>query len=123
MTDPETRLNLALRADGLESRDPMFRLEILERRERAAFHRQLLAAGAKAFAAAILAALGLGAIDELLGGGAAWLAAVTAVGVVVTAVLAAPYAATASTLRSLLERWRTKGLSILQKGENLPLWY
>ena len=64
MSDLDTRLDQALKADAPAPRDPMFRIEVLLRRERAAFRRRLLTAGAMVLGIAILAALGLGAIGD-----------------------------------------------------------
>ena len=44
MTDLDARLTAALQADALPERDPLFRIEVLRRRERARFRRQLLLA-------------------------------------------------------------------------------
>ena len=106
MTDLEARLEHALTSDALPARDPMFRIEILMRRERAAFRRRLLTGGAMALGAAILAALGLVAIGDLIGAGLERLAVVTAAAVVLTAFLAAPYVGMLSSLRSFVERGR-----------------
>ena len=104
MTDLEARLEQALKADDPAPRDPMFRVEILMRRERAAFRRRLLAAAVTALGVAILAPLGLGAIGELVGAGPMRLAAVAAAGVVLTVFLAAPYVGALPALRSLAGR-------------------
>jgi hypothetical protein len=106
MTDLEARLDQALKADKPAPRDPMFRIEILVRRERAVFRRRLIAGGAMALAAAILASLGLVAIDDLIGPGPARLVAVAAAGALLTVCLAAPYLGSLAALRSLAGRWR-----------------
>ena len=41
MTDLETRLDHALKADDPAPRDPMFRIALIERREKAAFRKQV----------------------------------------------------------------------------------
>lgn len=70
MTGLETRLDSALKADAAVPRDPMFRIAILMRRERKLFRRQLLTGALMSLGAAILTALGLGAVRPLVGGGA-----------------------------------------------------
>ncbi len=57
MTDLESRLNAALGADAPPARDALFRLEVLVRRERARFRRQLTRSLAGVFVAAILIGL------------------------------------------------------------------
>ena len=114
MTDLEARLECALRADDPAPRDPMFRIEILVRRERAAYRRRLLVAGAMALGAAILAPLVLGVIVGQVGAGPGRVAAVAAAGVVLTILLAAPHMG-ALALRSLAGRWRaTLGRRLLE---------
>jgi hypothetical protein len=44
VTDLDARLTAALQADTPPGRDPLFRIEVLQRRERARFRRQLLLA-------------------------------------------------------------------------------
>lgn len=106
MNDLETRLQQALKAGDPPPRDPMFRVEALVRRERAAFRRRLRAAGAKALAAAILAALALSVISDLIGPGIGQLVLIAATGAALTLFLAAPHAGTLSMLRSLAHGWR-----------------
>jgi hypothetical protein len=110
MTDLETRLEQALKAGGPAPRDPMFRIEILLRRERAAFRRRLVAGAAMALGAALVAALGLSAIDDLVGPGPVRLAAVAAAGALLIACLTAPYLGSIAVLRSLAARWRVPNL-------------
>jgi hypothetical protein len=69
MSDLDTRLDEALTADAPAARDPMFRIQVMLRRERRAFRRQLLAGAAMTLAVAILAALGAVAVDVLVGPG------------------------------------------------------
>jgi hypothetical protein len=116
MTDLESRLESALKADAAPPRDAMFRVEVLVRRERAAFRRQLLARVAMALGAAILAALGLAALDRLTGSGRLLTAALAAASIVLLSVLAAPYGRTLPGLRS----WRARALPGLRIP---PLWY
>jgi hypothetical protein len=54
MSELEQRLGAALGADAPPARDALFRLEVLVRRERARFKRQLGRALAAVFAAALL---------------------------------------------------------------------
>ena len=106
MNDLETRLEHALRVDAPAPRDPMFRIEVLMRRERAAFRRRLLTGGAVALGAAILASLGLGVVGELAGADAERLAAVAAAGVVMAGFLA-PHVAAPSVTSALRARFRS----------------
>jgi hypothetical protein len=57
MSELEQRLGAALGADAPPARDALFRLEVLVRRERARFKRQLGRALAAVFAAAVLVGL------------------------------------------------------------------
>ena len=57
MTDLESRLNAALAADRPPARDALFRLEVLVRRERARFRRQLATTLTAVLAVAGLAGL------------------------------------------------------------------
>lgn len=68
MSDLETRLTAALGADAPPARDPVFRVEVLIRLERARFRRQVVRALAVAGALAVLAAVNAPIID-------AWIAA------------------------------------------------
>lgn len=114
MTDLEARLDQALKADAPPTRDPMFRIAVLERRERAAFRRRILAGSGLAFGAAILAALGLAAAEGLPNGPER-LAALAAIGAALTALLAGPHLGGAQALRNLLAR-------TLQAMPRLRLW-
>jgi hypothetical protein len=104
VTDLDARLEHALKAVDPAPRDPMFRVEILARRERAAFRRRVLGAVATALAAAILAPLGLAAISEVFAPGALQLAAVAAAGAGLMAFLTAPHLG--MPVRSLARLWR-----------------
>ena len=85
MTDLEARLESALKADAAVPGDPLFRIAILMRRERMLFRRRLLTGALMSLGAAVLSALGLGAVRELLGIGVTWLLVVAATGVALTA--------------------------------------
>jgi hypothetical protein len=122
VTDLEGRLQRALKADDPAPRDPMFRIEILARRERAAFRRRLWTAGAMALGAAILAPLGLGLIDELAGEGAGRLVALTAASAGLVAFLAAPWLGSFSATGGLTGRWRMRALAILRMAPGARLW-
>jgi hypothetical protein len=67
MSDLETRLNAALHADEPPARDPVFRVEVLVRLERARFRRRVGRAVAVAGVLAILAAMNVRVIDGWLG--------------------------------------------------------
>jgi hypothetical protein len=103
MTDLETRLASALKADAPPARDPMFRILVMERRAQAMLRRQVLTACALAFGAAVLAALVLAVAQSALEG-AERLAAIAATGVALTALLAAPHLGGRAALRSLAAR-------------------
>ena len=117
MTDLEARLDHALKADVPAVCDPMFRIAILVRRERAAVRRRLLAGAAVALAAAVLAALAFGVLGAALPGDQR-LAALAAAGVVLTALLAAPYLGGTAALRVLAAR----AASALRAAPGLRLW-
>ena len=102
MTDLETRLDQALQADAPPARDPMFRIAVMERRERAALRRRLAAASALAFGAAIVAALVVGELGILPV--AARLGAAAAGGAALAALVAAPYVGGTAALRGLVAR-------------------
>ncbi len=121
MTDLEARLEQALKADDPAPRDPMFRIEIMLRRERAVFRRRLLVGVAMALGAAILAMLGLGAAGQLAG--VPRLAMIAAVGVVLTAFLAAAYASARPALRTAAASWRATALPTLRSTPRPRLWY
>jgi len=100
MTDLETRLDEALKADAAPVRDPMFRIVVLEQRERAALRRRLVAASGLAVGATILAAVGLAA-TEALPNGVERLSALSVLGVALAAAMVAPYLGGATALRRL----------------------
>jgi hypothetical protein len=106
MTDLEARLEGALKADD-PPRDPMFRIRILERQERASLRRRALAAVARSLLAAILAALGLGVLEQLIGPGPARLAVVAAASVLLMALLIAPLVPL-PVVSSVAGRWRAR---------------
>jgi hypothetical protein len=88
MSDLETRLEQALKADAPTARDPMFRIQVMERRTQAALRRRLLTGLILAFWAAVLAALGLTLAQTLLHGPERLVAA-AAIAAAMTALLAA----------------------------------
>jgi peptidoglycan/LPS O-acetylase OafA/YrhL len=106
MTDLETRLAQVLAADAPAARDPLFRIEVMMRREQAALRRRIVAASALAFGVAILAAIGF-VWTQTLPDGPGRLAALVAIGTVLTALLAAPYLGGTLALRGMLARTRT----------------
>jgi hypothetical protein len=103
MSDLEMRLERALKADTPAARDPMFRILVMERRTHATLRRRLLIAFALAFGAAILGALGLAVAQTLLDG-PEQLAAIAAICVALTALLAAPHLGGRAALRGLAQR-------------------
>lgn len=107
MTDLEARLERALKVDGLAPRDPMFRIEILMRRERVAMRRQLVAAGGVALGAAILTPFILWGIGALLGASELRLAVIGVCAAALTLAFVGPYVGTPSLLRSLSARLRS----------------
>jgi hypothetical protein len=105
MTDLETRLDQALKADVPPARDPMFRIRVMERRTRDVLRRRLVACSALAFGAAILGALGAGVLQTLPGTN--WLGAAAAaavVGALLLALLVAPYLGGRAVLNDLVAR-------------------
>jgi hypothetical protein len=110
MTDLETRLERALKADDPAPRDPKFRIEILMRRERMVFRRKLVTAFAMVIGATILGSLSLVAIGKLFGAGPERLELIAAVGVLATAVLllVAPRLGALDTLRSSAGAWAAR---------------
>jgi hypothetical protein len=84
MSDLDTRLEDILNADAPAMRDPMFRIQVMLRRERRAFRRQLLAAAGMTLVVAILAALGSAAVGALMSPGPKRLALVALTAVVLT---------------------------------------
>ncbi len=116
MTDLESRLDEALKADGPPPRDPMFRIAVMVRRERAALRRRLLAGCGLAFGAAILAALGMQVLQVVPD--AERLTAGVVAGAVLAALLAAPWLGGAPSLRGLLAR----ASSVYRTIPGLRLW-
>jgi len=57
MTNPDERITAALRHDAPAPRDPVFRLQVLERRERQRFRRRAWGSLAATVAVAVLSAL------------------------------------------------------------------
>src|SRR5262245_16509350 len=108
MSELDARLTAALQADAPPERDPLFRVELLMRQERARFKRRVVLTIAVACVAAVLAALNVRAAE-------AWMAvdvsrvALVAIGAtaVVFALPGVPIETLpgARTLASLLERW------------------
>jgi hypothetical protein len=103
MSDLEARLDQALKADVPQARDPMFRVQVMERRAQAALRRRLLAGIVLTLVVAILGALGM-AVAETLPGGTERLAAIAGIGAALTALLAAPYLGGRTALRGLAQR-------------------
>lgn len=106
MSDLETRLDDALAA-LTPARDPRFRVEILLRREQAAFRRALLAGIASALGLAVLTALALAILAPTAGSGPLWTALIAGAAAGLMAVLARGRAALggmALKLRSKLGR-------------------
>jgi hypothetical protein len=64
MTNTDERITAALQHDAPPARDPMFRLQVLERRERQRFRRRALHALVAGTAVAVLSALTMGASGE-----------------------------------------------------------
>ena len=67
MTELESRLRAALGADTPPARDTLFRLEVLVRRERGRFRRQLRLTVGAVFAAAVLVGLNAQALGAWVG--------------------------------------------------------
>lgn len=108
MTDRESRLNAALGADAPPVRDALFRLDVLVRRERAWFRRQLTLTVAAVLAAAILVGLNAQALGAWAGGDNERLIAVAALATAaVVALIRAPLAALPGvrTFAQRVERW------------------
>jgi hypothetical protein len=103
MTDLETRLDQALKADAPPARDPMFRILVMERRTQAVLRRRLVAGFGLALCAAVLAALGLMIAQTLLHG-TERLTAVAMIAAALTVLLAAPYFGGRAALRGLAAR-------------------
>lgn len=107
MSDLETRLDNALAAQT-PARDPMFRVQLLLRRERAAFRRRLVGGALMALAVAVTAALGLGMLGRTTGPGPLWAALVAGMGVVMTAALMMSVAGARPAFGSLASRVRAR---------------
>jgi len=103
MTDLETRLDQALKADAAPARDPMFRIQVMERRGRAALRRRLIAACGLALGAAMAGALGL-AVTQTVLSGTQLLAATAAIAAALTAVLAVSHLGGGAVVRGLAAR-------------------
>jgi uncharacterized membrane protein YqjE len=118
MSDLETRLDRALRADAPQARDPMFRIQVMERRERTALRRRILVGFGLALGAAVLAALGL-TLAQTLFDGAERLAAITAIAAVLMALLAAPHMGGRAALRGLAQQ----ASSAIRTLPRVRLWF
>lgn len=116
MTDLEARLDRALKADAPAARDPMFRIQVMERGTQAALRRQILAGCGMAFGVAILAALGAGVLQALPGAEGLGAVAAAGVGVLLAALLVAPYLGGRSALDGLMARasWTLKAMPRLR---------
>lgn len=81
MSDLETRLTDALHADTPPARDPLFRVELLVRLERARFRRQVRRAIAVVSVLAIAAAANVSLVEAWVtaGNDRIWIAAIAAV--------------------------------------------
>jgi hypothetical protein len=82
MSDLETRLSAALRADDVPPRDPLFRVEALVRLERARFRRRVGRALVAVGELAVLAAVNVRVIDNWVAAAdhqRLWIAALAAV--------------------------------------------
>ena len=101
MTELESRLRAALGAETPPARDALFRLEVLVRRERGRFRRQLTLIVGAVFAAAGLVGLNAQALGAWVGADPARFVVVAALAV--AAVLAALPGVRAFARR--LERW------------------
>lgn len=88
MSELEHRLDQALKAGAPASRDPMFRIAVMARRERAAMRRRLGMAMAASAGVAVLAALAVSLCGDLLRPGPERLAILAVFAVVIMAILA-----------------------------------
>jgi hypothetical protein len=114
-SDLEARLQAALKADAAPARDPMFRVQTLQRHERALFRRQLLAFCALILVAALSAALGLEALARPSAGALTAVAAAAAL----AGFLAARHMAGVAAVLSRAGIWRAG----VQPGALMPrLW-
>jgi len=68
MSDLDERLNAALGADAPPARDPLFRVDLLGRIERARFRRQMTLVAALSAVVAVVVALNAPALNEWLAG-------------------------------------------------------
>lgn len=114
LTDIETRLEKALRAHSPPARDPLFRIAVLERRERRQLRRQLAATIAVGALATILASLVLtvlvdanaNTIDAWLTEDLEGVAVVLTITATACFVLAAVWVSAADGVRGVLRAWR-----------------
>ena len=107
MSDLETRLEAALTAQT-PARNPMFRVQIMLRREQAAFRRRLLGGVLMALAVAVAAALALGMLGRTTGTGPLWVALVAGAGVVMMAALMVSVAGARPAFDALAMRVRSR---------------
>ena len=121
MSDLETRLEQALQADAAPARDAVFRIEIMLRRERSTFRRQVLTGAVLALVAAVLAALIAALLLLSLGGRPTW--ALAAGLVLVAASLTALRLPPLTPLRIRIEGWRTGTSTRLRRMLAPRLWY
>ena len=94
MTDLESRLHAVLGADAPPARDALFRLNVLVRRERARFRRQIMLTVAAVLVVAIVVALNVRALESWIGADPGRLVVVSVLGAVAVASLpGSPFAA------------------------------
>lgn len=118
MSDLDTRLDQALKAGAPAPRDPMFRIAVMARRERADMRRRLGMAMAAAAGVAILAALALGLGGDLLRPGPEQPAMLAVFAVVIMGALAAASAVITGGFRAALTALRARTGAALR----LRLW-
>lgn len=114
LTDIETRLEKALRPDWPPPRDPMFRIAVLERRERRQLRRQVAATIAVGTFVTVMASLVLTVlVDANANTINAWLredlegvAVVLTIAATACFMLAAGWLAAADRVRGVLRAWR-----------------
>ena len=104
MTDRESRLNAALGADAPPARDALFRLDVLVRRERAQFRRQLALAVAPVLAVGMLVALNAQFLGAWVGADPERLIAVTALAAAAVVTLIGPGLAAVPGMRVFAQR-------------------
>jgi hypothetical protein len=92
----DDRIAELLRADAPAAHDPLFRISVLERRERNRFRRLALMLGVIALALSVIAAIGVSAGGDT---------AVTAVVLVIAVILAAAYTLYRPAVTRLLQRF------------------